>query len=204
MKNCQEPELLPCPFCGGVASITDCESHSNAYEIGCRENADCPLSPEIWDTDRSRGISRWNTRANMRPNEVMTEAAITYLKQNPIGSTEAQRQVYMLGVNHTIDALEPIVQNSYLLKSDLDNSRAFAKEQTRLLEKANSEIALLKRQIVQEHKNTIAMQKDTFNSIFRKCVRARDTEHTLTKDKCLIEVIDLLNPYFTQGEINAE
>jgi len=49
-----EPDLKPCPFCGGEASAISPD------EVGCF-NGECPTEPHVWS--ETRAIAAWNTRA---------------------------------------------------------------------------------------------------------------------------------------------
>jgi hypothetical protein len=110
------PDLLPCPFCGGEASITDCELHSHAYEIGCRQNAECPLSPEIWDTNYDRGVKRWNTRAepvNRQMLDVLKSGNWTYLGGERVVCIKTDV------VNNAITAAEQCQQDTVAIPRDV-------------------------------------------------------------------------------------
>lgn len=49
-----EPDLKPCPFCGGEASAISPD------EVGCF-NGECPSEPHVWS--ETGAIAAWNTRA---------------------------------------------------------------------------------------------------------------------------------------------
>jgi hypothetical protein len=49
-----EPDLKPCPFCGGEASAISPD------EVGCF-NGECPSEPHVWA--ETEAIAAWNTRA---------------------------------------------------------------------------------------------------------------------------------------------
>jgi hypothetical protein len=49
-----EPDLKPCPFCGGEASAISPD------EVGCF-NGECASEPHVWA--ETEAIAAWNTRA---------------------------------------------------------------------------------------------------------------------------------------------
>jgi len=49
-----QPDLKPCPFCGGEASAISPD------EVGCF-NGECPSEPHVWA--ETEAITAWNTRA---------------------------------------------------------------------------------------------------------------------------------------------
>ena len=53
--------LLPCPFCGGEAYLSDDASHSRAYFIGCKVD-DC-FGEIHWEQTKAAAIAAWNRRA---------------------------------------------------------------------------------------------------------------------------------------------
>ena len=53
--------LLPCPFCGGEAYLSDDASHSRAYFIGC--NVDDCFGEIHWEQTKAAAIAAWNRRA---------------------------------------------------------------------------------------------------------------------------------------------
>ena len=58
------PEALPCPFCGGPATIQHWHGGGPRKRlVGCGEDNDCWMSPGVCGNTRSIAISRWNTRA---------------------------------------------------------------------------------------------------------------------------------------------
>ena len=48
------PELKPCPFCGGSASIFE-------DDVGCF-NGECPVEPHAWAETKDEAIAAWNDR----------------------------------------------------------------------------------------------------------------------------------------------
>lgn len=54
-------ELLPCPFCGGGATIRADADHSASFWIGCA--TDGCLGCDHWEEDYAEAIAAWNTRA---------------------------------------------------------------------------------------------------------------------------------------------
>lgn len=52
-----EPELLPCPFCGGRPTFVEPDRGGWEYQIIC---TDCQVYPE--SGDRAEVIRHWNTR----------------------------------------------------------------------------------------------------------------------------------------------
>lgn len=56
-----EERLLPCPFCGGEASMSDDPNHSTAWEVGCYD-PDCPAQPNVWQVTKAEAIAAWNRR----------------------------------------------------------------------------------------------------------------------------------------------
>ena len=53
--------LLPCPFCGGEAYLSEDASHSRAYFIGC--NVDDCFGEIHWEQTKAEAIAAWNRRA---------------------------------------------------------------------------------------------------------------------------------------------
>lgn len=53
--------LLPCPFCGGEAYLSNDASHSRAYFIGC--NVDDCFGEIHWGQTKAEAIAAWNRRA---------------------------------------------------------------------------------------------------------------------------------------------
>lgn len=53
--------LLPCPFCGGEAYLSNDASHSRAYFIGCNVE-DC-FGEIHWEQTKAAAIAAWNRRA---------------------------------------------------------------------------------------------------------------------------------------------
>lgn len=60
------PELLPCPFCGGEATLTDFDSmpdcDGSGAVVGCN-NADCIADVSACATTTRGAIKAWNRRA---------------------------------------------------------------------------------------------------------------------------------------------
>lgn len=60
-----EPKLLPCPFCGGPATVATCEDDDGwppVFNVGC-DNRHCLVRPNVDADDREPAIRIWNTRA---------------------------------------------------------------------------------------------------------------------------------------------
>ena len=55
--------LLPCPFCGGEAYLSEDASHSRAYFIGCNVE-DC-FGEIHWEQTKAAAIAAWNRRAEV-------------------------------------------------------------------------------------------------------------------------------------------
>lgn len=63
-----EPQVLPCPFCGEDASWSDTRPFRNigddlVYQLGC-SNGSCHIGPysHVFKT-KAKAIAAWNTRA---------------------------------------------------------------------------------------------------------------------------------------------
>lgn len=69
-----ETKLLPCPFCGGRATIRSDGDHSTAYWVGC--NTDGCLGRDHWEEDYAGAIAAWNTRAATDAREKALEDAL--------------------------------------------------------------------------------------------------------------------------------
>lgn len=57
-------KLKPCPFCGGVAKVTEDNTIENIpqYQIRCK-NISCTIRPKTnWCIDKTEALTHWNTR----------------------------------------------------------------------------------------------------------------------------------------------
>lgn len=70
MSTAHTPELLPCPFCGGEATLT----RGILTYVGCKK---CVIAfgrhPDLKDSE-DRTITEWNTRAPSLVNSAVLEA----------------------------------------------------------------------------------------------------------------------------------
>ena len=57
-----EPDLKPCPFCGGEAIAHPCALEGDDHDVGCF-NGECPVEPHTWAETKDEAIAAWNTRA---------------------------------------------------------------------------------------------------------------------------------------------
>lgn len=75
-----EPELKPCPFCGGAASCFEDATHSTAWWVGCY-NDPCEIEPSLWAQTKDQATEEWNTRADLPPTdaEVMAHPKVKAL-----------------------------------------------------------------------------------------------------------------------------
>jgi len=55
-------DLLPCPFCGGVAGAYPDGNHLNGWMIGCY-NTECHVEPTVWENTFAKAFDIWNRRA---------------------------------------------------------------------------------------------------------------------------------------------
>ncbi len=79
--------LLPCPFCGGEAYLSEDASHSRAYFIGCNVE-DC-FGEIHWEQTKAEAIAAWNRRATPTVQEaakVRVKAAIAEQISEGIGA----------------------------------------------------------------------------------------------------------------------
>ena len=79
--------LLPCPFCGGEAYLSEDASHSRAYFIGCNVE-DC-FGEIHWEQTKAAAIANWNRRAAPTAQEaakVRVKAAIADQISEGIGA----------------------------------------------------------------------------------------------------------------------
>ena len=53
-------DLLPCPFCGGSAALTD--EHETWFMVQCG-NDKCPMDEIYFIGDEAECIKRWNNRS---------------------------------------------------------------------------------------------------------------------------------------------
>lgn len=51
-------ELLPCPFCGGKATVERSAECYEEYEVCCDECG----AKAAWDNDKDSAVKLWNTR----------------------------------------------------------------------------------------------------------------------------------------------
>jgi Lar family restriction alleviation protein len=77
------PELKPCPFCGGEATVRDDPHHRTAVYIGC-ETVGC-FGHYQWDETQAEAITAWNTRA--QPSHYA--AIATYVARHDSGTHTA-------------------------------------------------------------------------------------------------------------------
>jgi hypothetical protein len=64
LKACQTVELLPCPFCGGQATLVNSNPSRNLFRVQCQNN--CAVHPASdWHSGASKAITiaAWNKRA---------------------------------------------------------------------------------------------------------------------------------------------
>lgn len=67
MIKVNEIKLKPCPFCGGVAKVTEDNTIENIpqYQIRCK-NISCTIRPKTnWCIDKTEALTHWNTRKPM-------------------------------------------------------------------------------------------------------------------------------------------
>ena len=57
-------ELLPCPFCGGKATVTPNVPYEGLISVSC-ENGKCTVKPYIAVYNLIEALERWNTRAEL-------------------------------------------------------------------------------------------------------------------------------------------
>ena len=82
MTQDQQAELLPCPFCGGVAELVEtmgsqASAFSPYFRVTC---AECGVHQDQWD-ERKPAIAAWNTRATPKSSEgELLEEAIEVLE----------------------------------------------------------------------------------------------------------------------------
>lgn len=69
-----ETKLLPCPFCGGSATIRADADHSAAFLVGC--TTDGCFGCDHWEESYAEAIAAWNTRAltTSQPTDPVTNA----------------------------------------------------------------------------------------------------------------------------------
>jgi len=54
-----EPELKPCPFCGGEAALFDDRNGARRYQVRC---LDCSTGRTLWASVKADAIAAWNRR----------------------------------------------------------------------------------------------------------------------------------------------
>lgn len=61
-----EPELLPCPFCGGMASLVEDSLLGiwTSYQVQCDR---CEANPGRWVDDEETAVLLWQMRTKEQP-----------------------------------------------------------------------------------------------------------------------------------------
>ncbi len=67
MTNSVTQDLLPCPFCGGPASVG---ATTTGYIVECN-NAACEVNPDAFAKFKHSAIAAWNRRATIPPQPVI-------------------------------------------------------------------------------------------------------------------------------------
>ena len=64
----REPEVKPCPFCGGKADVIENtgrpKRERQRFHVCCSQ---CTIGQFVWNDDREKAISAWNTRHEVKP-----------------------------------------------------------------------------------------------------------------------------------------
>ena len=125
-----EPDLLPCPFCGGEAMHSGCDEHG--YAVTCT-NGECYAYNKAWPPTVDLAITAWNTRANVAHATAARDAEV-----------EALRVHLRVAKQQTKDALS-LVECSKVLEAASDALvRESEARAARLAEALQSEIKVLR------------------------------------------------------------
>ena len=84
-------DLLPCPFCGGAASLHN-DTDSPCWFVGCSNSA-CPIEPCHYADTEAEAIATWNRRTP------------TPVGVGPYGYVDADRAITEIDDSIVLDAM---------------------------------------------------------------------------------------------------
>jgi len=93
-------DLLPCPFCGGAASLNN-DTDSPCWFVGCSNSA-CPIEPCHYADTEAEAIATWNRRTPTPVAMPLTDEQIRAMCKEPWVFETAKQWVRITEQHHGI------------------------------------------------------------------------------------------------------